>query len=138
MRAVFIYGLGDKAPHQVTDGMSDAAFANFDRNGRYLYFTASTDVGPALASSMGAFKVPVTRSGYLIVLDKNLKSPLAPQSDEETVKSDKSDKEIEAAEKTLKDECSAEEQAKGSEASPESAAKKDSDKDKDKDPDKKS
>ena len=132
MRAVFIYTLGDKAPQQVTDGMSDAAFANFDRNGRYLYFTASTDVGPALASSMGAFKVPVTRSGYLIVLDRNLKSPLAPQSDEETVKSDKPDKGKEAAEKAQKDECSAEEQAKGSEAGPESAAKKDSDKDKDK------
>src|SRR5262249_49337489 len=67
MRAVFIYGLEGKAAHQVTDGMSDAAFPAFDPNGRYLYFTASTDVGPTLASSMGAFKVPVTRSGYLIV-----------------------------------------------------------------------
>jgi len=69
------YGLEDKTPHQVTDGMSDAAFAAFDRNGKYLYFTASTDNGPALASSMGAFKVPVTRAGYVIVLRKDLKSP---------------------------------------------------------------
>ena len=138
MRAVFIYGLGEKTPHQVTDGMSDAAFANFDRNGRYLYFSASTDVGPVLASSMAAYKIPVTRSGYLIVLDKNLKSPLAPQSDEETIKSDKSDKDKEAAEKAQKEECSVEEQAKGSEpgaepsAKPETAARKGSDKDKDK------
>lgn len=36
-----------------------------------------------MGSSMGAFKVPVTRSGYVIVLSKELKSPLAPQSDEE-------------------------------------------------------
>ena len=132
MRAVFVYGLGEKSPHQVTDGMSDAAFANFDKNGKYLYFTASTDVGPVLASSMGAYKIPVTRSGYLVVLDKNLKSPLAPQSDEETIKSDKSDKQKEAADK---EECSVEEQQKGSEAGaqakPDSSAK-DSDKDKDK------
>ena len=130
MRAVFIYGVADKAKHQVTDGMSDAAFANFDRNGKYLYFTASTDVGPVLASSMAAYKVPVTRSGYLIVLNKDLKSPLAPQSDEETIKPDKTsgDKTKEAADK---DECSPEEQ-KG-EGGPESAAKKDSDKETDKD-----
>ena len=88
MRAVFLYGLDAKAKHQVTDGMSDAAFAIFDRNGRYLYFTASTDNGPVLASSMASFKVPVTRNGYLIVLNKELKSPLAPQSDEEKMESD--------------------------------------------------
>jgi tricorn protease len=131
MRAVFIYGIADRAAHQVTDGMSDAAFANFDRNGKYLYFTASTDVGPVIASSMAAYKVPVTRSGYLIVLNKDLKSPLAPQSDEEIVKPDKfsTDKLKEAAER---EECSAEEQQKGGEPGPESAAK-DSDREKDKD-----
>jgi tricorn protease len=81
--AVFIYGLEDKSTHQITDGLSDAASAVFDRSGRYIYFLASTDVGPAIASSMGAFKVPVTHSAYIVVLSKTRKSPLAPQSDEE-------------------------------------------------------
>jgi tricorn protease len=85
LRAVFVYGLEDKTAHQVTDGLSDAASVAFDKNGKYLYFFASTDDGPAIASSMGAFKVPVTRSAYVIVLRKELKSPLAPQSDEEKV-----------------------------------------------------
>ena len=85
-----MYGLEDKTTHQVTDGLSDAASVAFDKNGKYLYFFASTDDGPALASSMGAFKVPVTRSAYVIVLRKDLKSPLAPQSDEEKLASDKS------------------------------------------------
>ncbi len=131
MRAVFIYGLADNAKHQVTDGMSDADFANFDRNGKYLYFTASTDVGPVLASSMAAYKIPVTRSGYLIVLNKDLKSPLAPQSDEEAINADKmsGDKTKEAADK---DECSAEEQ-KGSEGGPESSGKKEPEKENGKD-----
>ena len=70
--------------------MSDTASAAFDKNGKYLYFFASTDVGPTLASSMGAFKIPVTRSAYVVVLRKDLKSPLAPQSDEEKIASDKS------------------------------------------------
>jgi tricorn protease len=81
--AVFIYGLEDKTAHQVTDGLSDAASAAFDKNGRYLYFLASTDRGPVIASSMAAYKVPVTRSAYVVVLSKDRKSPLAPQSDEE-------------------------------------------------------
>ena len=34
-----------KKAFQVTDGMSDARYPVFDRNGKYLYFTASTDVG---------------------------------------------------------------------------------------------
>ncbi len=90
LHAVFIYGVDDKTAHQVTDGLSETASANFDKNGKYLYFFASTDVGPTLASSMGAFKIPVTRSAYVVVLRKDLKSPLAPQSDEEKIASDKS------------------------------------------------
>ena len=89
LHAVFVYGLDDKTAHQVTDGLSDAHSVAFDKNGKYLYFLASTDVGPALASSMGAFKLPVTGSAYVVVLRKDLKSPLAPQSDDEKIASDK-------------------------------------------------
>ena len=31
---------------QITDGMSDARHPAFDRDGQYLYFTASTNYGP--------------------------------------------------------------------------------------------
>ena len=131
MHAAFIYGLEGKNTHQVTDGLSDAAFLAFDRDGKYLYFTASTDVGPALASSMGAYKLPVTRSGYVIVLSKELKSPLAPQSDEE--KSEPESGETGTADKPKDpadaDECAAEQQQK-SEQSKEGSGK-DSDKGKD-------
>jgi tricorn protease len=90
VHAVFIYGVEDKTVHQVTDGLSDAASATFDKNGKYLYFFASTDFGPTISSSMGAYKIPVTRSAYVVVLRKDMKSPLAPQSDEEKIASDKS------------------------------------------------
>ena len=89
LRAAFVYGVEDKTVHQVTDGLSDTASVAFDKNGRYLYFFASTDDGPAIVSSMGAYKVPVTRSAYVVVLKKDRKSPLAPQSDEEKVAGDK-------------------------------------------------
>lgn len=130
MRAVFICGIGGK-PHQVTDGMSDAAFPAFDRNGRYLYFVASTDIGPVLASSMGSFRLPVTRNGYLIVLNKDLKSPLSPQSDEEKQDADKSisagDKQNQSADV---EECSVEAQVKGSEATDSGATSSEKEKDK--------
>ena len=81
--AILIYSLVERRAHQVTDGLSDAGNPAFDKNGRYLYFTASTDVGPVVASSMAGFRVPTTSAGYVVVLRKDLKSPLAPQSDEE-------------------------------------------------------
>jgi tricorn protease len=84
LRAVFIYSLEQGKSYQATDGLSDALFADFDKEGKYLYFTASTDV--ALSTGwldMSGLNRPVTRSVYVMVLKKDLPSPLAPESDEE-------------------------------------------------------
>lgn len=83
MGAVFLYSLSDEKSTQVTDGLSDASDAVFDKDGKYLYFSASTDVGGSLEADIGAFSRPTSRSIYLIVLDKTLPSPFAPESDEE-------------------------------------------------------
>ena len=93
--AVFIYSLGSGKAHQVTDGMSDARFAAFDPNGKYLYFTASTDIGPSVGSGMSALNRGVSRGVYALVLNKNDASPLAPESDDEKPKPDK--EKVEAA-----------------------------------------
>lgn len=93
LHVINVYAVADKQAHQITDGQSDARFPVFDRSGKYLYFTASTDIGPALGGiEMSTFNVPVTRSVYLAVLDKTLPSPLAPESDEEKTESSKKDK----------------------------------------------
>ena len=48
------------------------------------HFTASTDIGPTTNGiDMSGMNRPVTRSVYLAVLDKDLPSPLSPESDEE-------------------------------------------------------
>jgi tricorn protease len=91
--AIFLYSVANGKHHQVTDGMSDAGAATFDRNGKYLYFLASTDVGPAMMAGMSTYNRGVTRSAYLVVLSKEDSSPLAPESDEE--KKDSADKEKE-------------------------------------------
>lgn len=88
--AVFAYSLEQAKSFQFTDGLSDAQFPVFDRNGKYLYFTASTDVAlTAQGLDMTSDAHPVTRSVYVIVLSRDEKSPLAPQSDEDKGVSEK-------------------------------------------------
>jgi len=84
LHAVFVYSLEQGKTFQLTDGMSDAADAVFDKEGKYLYFTASTDA--ALSNGwldMSSIQRPVSASVYLVVLSKDEASPLAPESDEE-------------------------------------------------------
>jgi len=103
MRAVFVYSLATGKSTQITDGMSDARSAVWDKNGEYLYFTASTNSGPTTAwLDMSSYDHTVTRSVYVAVLGKDVKSPLAPESDEE--KAEKKPEPKGAAEKEKKEE----------------------------------
>jgi tricorn protease len=94
LHAVFAYSLEQGKSYQLTDGMSDALYAAFDKDGKSLYFTASTDA--ALSTGwldMTSLQRPITRSVYVMVLKKDSPSPLAPESDEEKGKeADKGDK----------------------------------------------
>jgi tricorn protease len=84
--ALYLYSVEQGKPFQVTDTMSDVQFPVFDVNGKYLYFTASTDAGLALTNGdLSSLERPVTRSTYVLVLDKALPSPLPPESDDEKI-----------------------------------------------------
>ena len=84
LHAVFVYSLETGKSTQVTDGMSDARHPAFDRDGQYLYFTASTNYGPTSSGlDMTSDEHEVNSSVYLAVLPNNIPSPLAPESDEE-------------------------------------------------------
>lgn len=94
MDVAFVYSLETGKASQVTDGLSDAKYPAFDRSGKYLFFTASTDVGLTPGwLNMSSMERPVTRSVYVAVLKKDLPSPLSPESDEEKAKEpEKTDK----------------------------------------------
>ncbi|MBU6421805.1 MAG: PD40 domain-containing protein [Gammaproteobacteria bacterium] len=84
LRAVFVYSLASGKATQVTDGMSDCLYPVWDKNGKYLYFTASTDMGLTAGwLDMTSEAHPVTRSVYVAVLRRDLPSPIAPLSDDE-------------------------------------------------------
>lgn len=81
---IMVYSLKDAKARQLTDGLSDAVSPAWDRNGRFLYFLASTDF--ALNSGwldLSSYDRPVSRGVYFAVLRTDQPSPLLPQSDEE-------------------------------------------------------
>jgi tricorn protease len=82
--AIHLYDTRTGQRHQITDGMSHATNPVFDKSGNYLFFTASTDAGPASNGiDMSATFRAVTSAVYLAVLNRDAPSPLAPESDEE-------------------------------------------------------
>ncbi|MFN0108361.1 MAG: protease, partial [Blastocatellia bacterium] len=98
--AVYVYSLEDGKAIQITDGMSNATSPVFDKSGKYIYFTASTDTGPKLSGfDMSSYAHRTTSSVYVAVLRKDLPSPLAPESDEEKVTEEKKAEEAKPADK---------------------------------------
>jgi tricorn protease len=101
-KAIFVYNILTGQSIQLTDGMADAISPQWDENGKYLYFLASTDYG--LASGwldMSSFDPTTTRALYAILLAKDTKSPWLPESDEEAKVEDP--KPEEPAKKSKKD-----------------------------------
>jgi len=92
LSTIFLYSLADGKSRQLTDGLSDARYPVFDKEGKYLYFTASTDSGPSLEPDIRSVTRPPSRSVYIVVLSKADPSPFAPESDEEKISKPGEDK----------------------------------------------
>jgi tricorn protease len=99
LHAVFLYSLATHTSTQITDGMSNAANPVFDHNGKYLYFTASTNNGPSDAGIDLSSIDRATNSGvYVVVLARSSASPVPPESDDENKKKDEDAKKAEKPE----------------------------------------
>ncbi len=91
-RRVHVYSLDQDKSFPVTDGLSDVDEPTFDAEGKYLWFLASTDAGPANQwFDMSNEDTRRTAALYLAVLRKDLPNPLAKESDEEKPKDEKAD-----------------------------------------------
>ncbi len=99
MSAICLYSLASGKTTQVTDGMSEAKDPVFDKNGKYVYFTASTDSGASMEPDLNSSSRPVNRNIYLIVLSKDQVSPLSPESDDEKTPEEKKKDEVKEKDK---------------------------------------
>ncbi len=84
MGRVMVWSSATNTAQYVTDEMADAKSPSWDRDGRHLYFLASTDV--ALGSGWANTSSITSRStygAYVMVLRANDSTPFTPQSDEE-------------------------------------------------------
>jgi tricorn protease len=89
LRAIYLYEVATKKATQVTDARSDADSPSFSRDGRYLFFSASTSLGLNVGwQDMSSYERPIRRNIYVAVLGKEQASPFAPESDEESVKTE--------------------------------------------------
>lgn len=90
--AIFMYNLETKKSHQITDGMSEVASPTFSKDGKYLFFTASTNTG--LTNSglhMSAYDRSPNYNVYAFILSNKTPSIFKNESDEETVKEEKAE-----------------------------------------------
>ncbi|MBV9341187.1 MAG: PDZ domain-containing protein, partial [Acidobacteria bacterium] len=79
-----LYSVESGKTTQASDGMSDTRYPGWDRDGEYLFFTASTNYGPTSSHlDMSSDEHLVTRNVYALVLSKDAPSPVTPESDEE-------------------------------------------------------
>jgi tricorn protease len=83
-RRIMVWSLADGRARPVTDALADAVSPAWDRNGRYLYFLASTDLGLSSGwANISSIGRPVTRGAYIALLRATDSTPFNPQSDEE-------------------------------------------------------
>ncbi|NJD17777.1 MAG: protease [Gemmatimonadetes bacterium] len=84
LRRIAVWSLESGRVTPLTDAMADAQSPSFDRDGRHLYFLASTDV--ALASgwaNTSSMQARPTYGVYMLVLRADASTPFPPKSDEE-------------------------------------------------------
>ena len=84
LHAIFLYSLETGHSTQVTSQMADARFPAFDRDGKFLYFAASTNFGATSDGlDMTSDLYDVTENLYAITLSATQPSPTAPELDDE-------------------------------------------------------
>lgn len=83
-RQIWAYSVKDKKTTAITNRFADSFSPAWDKNGKHLYFLASTDYGLnsgwANTSAMG---VQAEYAAYVVNLAADIPSPFAPKSDEE-------------------------------------------------------
>jgi tricorn protease len=85
-RRIHVWNVASGATQALTDGLADVASPAWDRNGKYLYFLASTDLGMTSGwADVSSITRRSTYGAYVMVLSAKDSTPYLPESDEEGV-----------------------------------------------------
>jgi len=96
---LYIHDFESGESSRVSDGLADTASPAFSPDGQYLFFAASTNVGPAqFGLDMTSQERPYRAGLYALVLNADGDSPLVPRSDDEEAKAEASDDDEEGKE----------------------------------------
>ena len=93
LRKIMVWQVGTTAPKRITDEFADAVYPTWDRDGKHMYFAASTDVGLGSGwANTSAMQSDPEYATYVMNLTSDTASPFEPKSDEEVVKEEEKDK----------------------------------------------
>ena len=107
--SLFLHDVDSGKNYQLTDRMTNEGYPAFDMNGKYLYVISGRDFNPRLGAFEMSYVYNKMDRMYLLTLQADEPSPLAPESDEEKAvaaddakkddKSKKDDKDKDSGEK---------------------------------------
>ncbi|MEO7029243.1 MAG: PDZ domain-containing protein [Acidobacteriaceae bacterium] len=101
LHGLFLYSVDTGKATPFAPASADSRSPTFDRNGKYLYFTASTNEGGTSASlDMTSDLLFPVRNVYAVVLAADQTSPVAPESDDEKTPAEAREKAKENADAT--------------------------------------
>jgi tricorn protease len=101
LHALFLYSVDTGKATPFAPDSADSRFPTFDRNGKYLYFTASTNLGGTSADlDMTSDLLSPVRNVYAVVLAADQASPIAPESDDEKTPAEAREKAKDTADAT--------------------------------------
>jgi tricorn protease len=127
---VYLYSIVDRKATAITSSMTNSFAAQFDPDGKYLYYLSDRDFNEVLGNVDFEFANPKTTRVYVVTLSKDEPSPFKPQSDETEIKKG------EAGKFNMEEDAAAESKSKTT-AKKEDEKSTSGDEDKDKDKDKK-
>ena len=91
-RNLYLFDFEDGELTRITDYMADVGDPAFSRDGKHLFFSASTNSGPSQAGLDMSSQEQVYRAGlYVITLEEDGTSPFAPKTGDEEVPEEKGD-----------------------------------------------
>jgi tricorn protease len=101
LRKIMVWQVGTSTPKRITDEFADAVYPTWDRDGKHMYFAASTDIGLGSGwANTSAMQSDPEYATYVMNLTADEASPFEPKSDEEEVKKEEEEEKEEEKDKT--------------------------------------